>query len=152
MNIGKMDPFLSDNYYCSFTMSNGSSKGTRHPMSNQVSFKRLSANYTKFLDSISSTRVPRTYGEASLSSHWLHAMNVEFTTLRANNTWELVLKPSNRKVIGSKWVFKIKYQSDGTIERYKARLLAKGYTQGEGFYSLAQCIYQKLEPLANGCK
>jgi hypothetical protein len=43
----------------------------------------------------------------------------------------LCLFPKNKKTIGSKWVYKIKYKSDGSIERYKAYLVAKGYTQEE---------------------
>jgi hypothetical protein len=53
-------------------------------------------------------------------------MNVEFSALAANKTWSLVPLPKGKKAIGSKWVYKIKYQSTGEIERYKARLVAKG--------------------------
>jgi len=52
--------------------------------------------------------------------------------LESNQTWETVLLPKNKTVIGCKWVFKIKYNADRTVERYKARLVAKGYTQTEG--------------------
>jgi len=52
--------------------------------------------------------------------------------LESNQTWKIVLLPKNKTVIGCKWVFKIKYNTDGTVERYKARLMAKGYTQTEG--------------------
>ncbi|GJV99271.1 ribonuclease H-like domain-containing protein [Tanacetum coccineum] len=52
--------------------------------------------------------------------------------LYRNNTWDLVEFPKGRKAIGSKWVWKIKYKSDGEIERYKARLVAKGFNQKEG--------------------
>ncbi|KAL9419194.1 hypothetical protein AB3S75_037033 [Citrus x aurantiifolia] len=59
-------------------------------------------------------------------------MEDEITALEKNNTWTLTHLPDGKKAIGSKWVYKIKYQSDGTIECYKARLIAKGYTQTEG--------------------
>ncbi|KAL9451744.1 hypothetical protein AB3S75_013334 [Citrus x aurantiifolia] len=59
-------------------------------------------------------------------------MEDEITALEKNNTWTLTHLPDGKKAIGSRWVYKIKYQSDGTIERYKARLVAKGYTQTEG--------------------
>ena len=52
--------------------------------------------------------------------------------LEKNNTWTLTYFPDGKKVIGNRWVYKIKYQSDGTIERYKTRLVANGYTQTEG--------------------
>lgn len=46
-----------------------------------------------------------------------------------NDTWDLVDLPKDRKAIGSKWVFKVKHHSDGQVERYKCRLVAKGYSQ-----------------------
>jgi predicted alpha/beta-fold hydrolase len=50
----------------------------------------------------------------------------------SNRTWEVVDRPYGCKPVGCKWVFKKKLRPDGTIEKYKARLLAKGYTQKEG--------------------
>jgi len=49
--------------------------------------------------------------------------------LESNQTWETALLPKDKTVIGCKWVFKIKYKDDETIERYKPRLVAKGYTR-----------------------
>jgi hypothetical protein len=48
-------------------------------------------------------------------------------------TWKLVPRPAGKKVIGSKWVFKVKHNADGSIERYKGRVIAKGYNQRPGF-------------------
>lgn len=59
-------------------------------------------------------------------------MDTEIQALPANNTWELTDLPTRKKAIGCKWVFRVKYNSDGSIERYKTRLVAKGYTQQEG--------------------
>lgn len=59
-------------------------------------------------------------------------MDKELEALNRNNTWILVDKPPDKTPIGCKWVYKIKYKQDGTIERYKARLVVKGYTQVEG--------------------
>jgi len=50
-----------------------------------------------------------------------------------NGTWELVPRPKGKKIIGSKWVFKVKRNADGSVERYKGRLVAKGYNQRPGF-------------------
>lgn len=59
-------------------------------------------------------------------------MNCELSALANQNTWSLVPLPPGQRPIGSKWVFRIKYNSNGTVERYKARLVAKGFTQKEG--------------------
>ena len=53
-------------------------------------------------------------------------------SLRKNDTWVIVQLPKNKKTVGCKWIYKIKYNSDGTVERYKARLVAKGFTQTYG--------------------
>jgi len=50
-----------------------------------------------------------------------------------HGTWELVPRPKGKKIIGSKWVFKVKRNADGFVERYKGRLVAKGYNQRPGF-------------------
>ncbi|KAL0416583.1 UNVERIFIED_CONTAM: Retrovirus-related Pol polyprotein from transposon RE1 [Sesamum latifolium] len=59
-------------------------------------------------------------------------MDQELQALDTNGTWELTSLPLHKKTIGSRWVFKLKYNPDGSIERYKARLVAKGYNQIEG--------------------
>lgn len=59
-------------------------------------------------------------------------MQSEFDALLANNTWTLVDPPPNRKPIGCKWVFRVKENTDGSINKYKARLVAKGFHQQQG--------------------
>jgi Reverse transcriptase (RNA-dependent DNA polymerase) len=56
-------------------------------------------------------------------------MEEELKALEKNETWKIMKLPSNKRSVGCKWVYNIKYNSDGTVERYKARLVAKGYTQ-----------------------
>ncbi|XP_075101579.1 putative mitochondrial protein AtMg00820 [Nicotiana tabacum] len=60
---------------------------------------------------------------------WTKAMEDELESMRVNKVWELVDLLEGRKAIGSKWVLKIKLKADGTVERYKDRLVEKRYTQ-----------------------
>ncbi|KZT28913.1 hypothetical protein NEOLEDRAFT_1225147, partial [Neolentinus lepideus HHB14362 ss-1] len=64
---------------------------------------------------------------------WLKAAQDEIQSLVENGTFELVECPPGRKAIGSRWVFKVKRNADGSIERYKGRLVAKGFSQRPGF-------------------
>nr|GEY27475.1 putative retrotransposon Ty1-copia subclass protein [Tanacetum cinerariifolium] len=66
------------------------------------------------------------------SEKWLNAMNVEMQSMKYNEVWVLVELPPNGKTIGSKWLFKKKTDMDGNVHIYKARLMAKGYTQTPG--------------------
>ena len=62
----------------------------------------------------------------------LEGSNRLYDSLLSNDTWDLVPLPKGKNVVGSHWVFKLKHNSDGSIERYKARLVAQGYSQSEG--------------------
>ena len=59
-------------------------------------------------------------------------MKEELDVLTKNHTWDLVTLPPEQSVVGCKWIYKIKTRSDGFIERYKACLVAKGFTQEYG--------------------
>ena len=63
---------------------------------------------------------------------WKEAMNRELTTLIKAGTWKPVPRPPGKNVVGSKWVFRIKRKADGSVEKYKARLVARGFTQVHG--------------------
>ena len=65
------------------------------------------------------------------ASLWMTAMQEEMEALHRNKTWELVPLPQGRKAIGNKWVYKIKRDGNDQVERYRARLVAKGYASKE---------------------
>ena len=58
---------------------------------------------------------------------WLEVINNELDSIMSNHTWELVELPPKIKPIGCKWIFKRKLKPDGTIDKFKARLVVKGY-------------------------
>jgi transposase InsO family protein len=75
---------------------------------------------------------PHSFREASTNPLWQAAMKEELDALHKNNTWDLVDLPPGKSVVRCKWVYKIKTCSDGTVDRYKARLVARGFTQEYG--------------------
>ncbi|KAL2247235.1 UNVERIFIED_CONTAM: Retrovirus-related Pol polyprotein from transposon RE1 [Sesamum indicum] len=75
---------------------------------------------------------PKNYSEAMKDKEWVEAINLEIKPLEDNDTWDITELPAGKKAIGSKWVYKLKLKPDGSMDRYKARLIAKGYNQIEG--------------------
>src|SRR3954465_11008148 len=64
---------------------------------------------------------------------WLKAMDDEMKYLHDNHTWELIKKPAGARLVSYKWIFKVKEGIEGvTSKRYKARLVARGFTKKEG--------------------
>jgi hypothetical protein len=78
---------------------------------------------------------PVNYKQAMKSKdakHWKAAMDVEMNNIRRNDTYKLKKIKHGERAIGCRWVFKLKLNSDGTVNKYKARLVAKGYLQKHG--------------------
>lgn len=78
---------------------------------------------------------PRTFSEAlnrPEASKWQEAANEEYSSLIKSGTWKLTALPENRKAISNRWIFKRKYDQDGNISRYKARLVVRGFSQVAG--------------------
>ena len=75
---------------------------------------------------------PATYHDAICHPEWQLAMAEEIAALERTGTWDLVPLPSHARPITCEWVYKIKTRSDGSLERYKARLVARGFQQEYG--------------------
>jgi hypothetical protein len=75
---------------------------------------------------------PQEFSQANQDDHWFKDMNEELDQIENNETWDIVSRPKEKNVIGTKWVFRNKLNEDGQIVINKARLICKGYAQVEG--------------------
>ncbi|KAK1415150.1 hypothetical protein QVD17_30922 [Tagetes erecta] len=76
--------------------------------------------------------VPKSHVQALSDPNWHAAMTDEYKALMDNKTWELVTRPSDAPVIRCMWLFRHKFHADGTLQRYKARLVVNGKSQQVG--------------------
>lgn len=112
--------------------NHSNSSGKVYPITNFLSYDCFSPKYQAYLAAVTSNEEPRNYAEAIQKHEWQEAMAQELKALEENDTWDLTLPPKEKKIVGCRWVYKIKYKASGEIEKYKAHLVAKGYTQVEG--------------------
>jgi hypothetical protein len=75
---------------------------------------------------------PTCFEEVIQKKEWADAMTEEYQSIIKKNVWEIVPRPKSKDVVSSKWLFKIKHATDGSIEKYKARFVACGFSQKEG--------------------
>jgi hypothetical protein len=82
---------------------------------------------TKLLD-----KEPTMFEEAVQKKQWKQAMTEEHQSIMKNDVWEIVPRPKEKLVVTSKWVYKIKHAADKSVDKYKARFVARGFSQKEG--------------------
>lgn len=75
---------------------------------------------------------PINFTQAVKDQNWKIAMDKEMQSIEENKTWKLSELPPGKKVIGLKWIFKLKKDAEGKIVKHKVRLVAKGYVQEHG--------------------
>ena len=129
-------PSYLQNYHCALLQSHSSSipltHTTPYPLSSVLSYAKIKPHYKAFILSYSLETEPKNFHEAMSSDRWKKAVNMELHAMEENGTWYVVSLPPGKNVVGCKWVFTIKFNADGTVERYKGRLVAKGFIQQEG--------------------
>jgi len=119
-------------YYCGVASIACSTFSTPYPMHLFVSYDNCSSNHTAFCHNISAQDEPFSFKKAAQHDCWKQAMDVKLHDLDKNQTWTLVPPPSSIKPIGCHWVYKLKHKPDGTIDRFKTWLVARGFTQTKG--------------------
>jgi len=130
-------PLFSSTTLSTHPMTTRSQDGTRRPktFSNYKLFSSTKHPLMVLHSHLSSNLLPPTpswFSQAVTSPHWRQAMQEEFTALQANQTWSLCPRPLHKNIITNKWVFKVKQKADGSLDRFKARLVAQGFEQKDG--------------------
>ncbi|GJW19477.1 ribonuclease H-like domain-containing protein [Tanacetum coccineum] len=92
----------------------------------------VKANLKYNLHVTTSSSIPKSPFHALRDPNWKQAMCDEYKALIDNNIWVLVPRPPNVNIVRSMWLYKHKYNTDGSLNRYKARLVANGRTQQQG--------------------
>jgi hypothetical protein len=88
-------------------------------------------SYITMVSSIQESE-PSTFEEATSRQVWRDAMMEEYNSIMKNDVREVVPRPEGKSVVTSKWLYKLKHVADGSIEKYKARFVARGFSQVEG--------------------
>lgn len=104
---------------------------TAKPIANMVTTS-VAPSFHCFLTTLTSVQEPHSFKEAVKHSHWVHSMNEELQALENNQTWVITELPPGKTAIGCKWLFKTKFFPNGSIERYKSRLVILGNHQKFG--------------------
>jgi len=75
---------------------------------------------------------PSSFEEAVEDPAWVDAMVEEYNSIVRNSAWEIVPRPEGKSVVGLRWIYKVKQAADGSVEKYKAIFVARGFSQIEG--------------------
>ena len=92
---------------------------------------RIYSSYMALLSDIIDVE-PSSFEEPVEKQVWRDAMQEEYQSIMKNDVWDVVPRPERKSVVTSKWIYKIKHAADGSIEKYKARFVARGFSQKEG--------------------
>lgn len=130
--ISKPPAHLRDFHCHLLTHSNQSISHSLHHIEQYVSYNNLSPSHRNFVLNVSSHFELQFFHQAVKIPHWRDAMKLELEAMVLNQTSSIVPLPPGKHLVGCRWIYKNKYKADGSLERHKARLVVKGYTQQEG--------------------
>ena len=100
-----------------------------HHNFNFLTYHRLSSPYSAFIFTLYSVYLPKTVHETLSHLDWKQAIVEEMVALHSTGTWDLVTLLISKSPVGCYWVYTVKIDPDGGVDRLMARLVAKGYTQ-----------------------
>jgi hypothetical protein len=89
------------------------------------------SSYVALLGDITDVE-PTSYEEATKKKEWKNAMVEEYQSIVKNDVWDVILRLKEKTIVSSKWIYKTKHSTDGIIKKYKARFVARGFSQKEG--------------------
>ena len=98
---------------------------TDHPLSKHLSYGKLSQKQKSFVSEVTNIFIPKNIQEALDDPDWTLAVMEELNALEKNGTWNLVNLPKGQKLVGCKWVFTVKFNADGSVERRKSKVGGK---------------------------
>ncbi|GJX90484.1 ribonuclease H-like domain-containing protein [Tanacetum coccineum] len=104
----------------------------KYGIEKHVNYSKLNTVNYCFATTLNKSIEPTTYYEDVKDVRWVEAINNEIEALIKNNTWTLTDLPIGKKTIDNKWLYKIKYKASDQVDKYKARVVAKGFSQREG--------------------
>ena len=88
---------------------------------------RIYSSYMALLSDIIDAE-PSSFEDAVGKQVWKDAMQEEYQSIMKNDVWDVVPRPERKSVVTSKWIYKIKHVADGSIKKYKARFVARGFS------------------------
>lgn len=115
-----------------YACNSNSNISCQYPIQNYILHSQISPNHQAYIMSLSCETKPTNYQVESRDPRWAKAMETEIDALNKKHTWEFVDMPIDASFIGSKWVYKIKRHTDGSIERFKACSVGQGFNQNDG--------------------
>ena len=132
--VHKAPVYLQD-YACTITtvlpssVAGSHASGSPYDISAYLTYSHLDPKYKSYVVTVSEGHsTPLYFSQAVQDPSWREAMDKEIQTLEATKTWVLTPLPLGKRPIGCKWTYRVKLNPDGNMERYKASLVAKGYT------------------------